>query len=180
MHTHTNNNLGTGTPRRGLLARTGLAAGTGMLAVVLILAGCGSTTKSVSTAAAPPASAPASTAPANTNTPTEAPMIPCARCNFDGSPATQTTTPTNIFAGPPATTPAPTVPPTTAAAPPTTTPAPGASGETLSQQEAVKSAQSYLQSGHFSHDGLVHQLESPYGEGFTHAQAVYGVSTTGV
>ena len=32
------------------------------------------------------------------------------------------------------------------------------------------------ESGHFSRAGLIHQLESPYGEHFTHAQAVYGVS----
>ena len=28
----------------------------------------------------------------------------------------------------------------------------------------------------FSRAGLIHQLESPYGDKFTHAQAVYGVS----
>jgi Host cell surface-exposed lipoprotein len=43
--------------------------------------------------------------------------------------------------------------------------------------EAVQAAKSYLGgSGHFSRAGLIHQLESPYGEHFTHAQAVYGVS----
>jgi Host cell surface-exposed lipoprotein len=42
--------------------------------------------------------------------------------------------------------------------------------------EAVEAAKSYLRSGHFSRRGLIDQLESPYGEHFTHAQAVYGVS----
>ena len=32
----------------------------------------------------------------------------------------------------------------------------------------------------FSRQGLIDQLESPYGEGFTHAQAVYGVNQTGL
>jgi hypothetical protein len=42
--------------------------------------------------------------------------------------------------------------------------------------EAVEAAKSYLRSGHFSRRSLIEQLESPYGENFTHAQAVYGVS----
>jgi hypothetical protein len=42
--------------------------------------------------------------------------------------------------------------------------------------EAVQAARSYLSTEHFSRTGLIQQLESPYGEHFTHAQAVYGVS----
>ena len=41
--------------------------------------------------------------------------------------------------------------------------------------EAAESAQMYLDSGSFSRDGLLRQLESKAGEGFTHAQAVYGM-----
>jgi subtilisin family serine protease len=47
-------------------------------------------------------------------------------------------------------------------------------------EEAVKSAQSYLSSQSFSRKGLIKQLESSYGEGFTHAQAVYGVDHAGL
>ncbi len=32
----------------------------------------------------------------------------------------------------------------------------------------------------FSRDGLIEQLESEFGAGFTHAQAVYGVNQTGL
>jgi hypothetical protein len=51
-----------------------------------------------------------------------------------------------------------------------------AQASTFGQREALEAAKSYLRSGHFSQAGLIHQLESPYGEHFTHAQAVYGVS----
>jgi hypothetical protein len=51
-----------------------------------------------------------------------------------------------------------------------------AQASTASHREALEAAQSYLRSGHFSKAGLIEQLESPYGENFTHAQAVYGVS----
>jgi host cell surface-exposed lipoprotein len=46
--------------------------------------------------------------------------------------------------------------------------------------EAVKSAKSYLDTQSFSRKGLIRQLESSYGEGFTHAQAVYGVKQAGL
>ena len=42
-------------------------------------------------------------------------------------------------------------------------------------EQAAKSAQSYLDTSAFSRQGLIEQLESEYGAGFTHAQAVYGV-----
>ena len=51
-----------------------------------------------------------------------------------------------------------------------------AQASTLGQRQALGAAKEYLQSGSFSRAGLIHQLESPYGEHFTHAQAVYGVS----
>ena len=46
----------------------------------------------------------------------------------------------------------------------------------LGQREALEAAKSYLRSGHFSRAGLIHQLQSPYGEDFSHAEAVWGVS----
>ena len=67
---------------------------------------------------------------------------------------------------------------------PTPTPAPQTynqntspvSNETISQQNAVKKAKSYLDYSAFSHDGLVAQLE--YGQ-FSHADAVYGADNSG-
>lgn len=47
-------------------------------------------------------------------------------------------------------------------------------------EQAVLSAKSYLSMQHFSRKGLIHQLESAYGEQFTHAQAVYGVTKAGL
>lgn len=43
-------------------------------------------------------------------------------------------------------------------------------------EQAYKSAKSYLEFQSFSLDGLIEQLESEYGEGFTHEQAVYGAN----
>jgi len=49
---------------------------------------------------------------------------------------------------------------------------------TVAQEQAIESAESYLQMGGLSRVGLIEQLESPYGEQFTHAQAVYGDTVT--
>ena len=46
---------------------------------------------------------------------------------------------------------------------------------TKGQQEAVESAESYLESGHFSRKGLIEQLSSEYGEGFSKADAKFAV-----
>ena len=46
--------------------------------------------------------------------------------------------------------------------------------------EAAQAAQSYLEFKAFSRQGLIEQLTSEYGEGFTREQAEYGVSTTGL
>ena len=54
------------------------------------------------------------------------------------------------------------------------------SAETAGQENARRSAESYLEYSAFSRQGLIEQLSSEYGEGFTHAQAVYGVSQTGL
>jgi hypothetical protein len=47
---------------------------------------------------------------------------------------------------------------------------------TMGQREALDAAKSYLRSGHFSRAGLIDQLESPYGEDFSHSEAVWGVN----
>lgn len=68
---------------------------------------------------------------------------------------------------------------TTTSAPPTTPPttADPYAGETLSQKNARKSAARYLEFAGFSRLGLIDQLESEYGEGFSHQDAVYGVDS---
>ena len=48
------------------------------------------------------------------------------------------------------------------------------------QKQAAKFAKNYLEMSAFSRKGLIEQLESEHGEGFTHAQAVYGVNQTGL
>jgi Host cell surface-exposed lipoprotein len=47
-------------------------------------------------------------------------------------------------------------------------------------EQAYKSAKSYLEMSGFSRDGLIQQLESDAGEGFTHSQAVYGDTKVGL
>jgi hypothetical protein len=48
-------------------------------------------------------------------------------------------------------------------------------------EQAVKSARNYLSTGSgFSRAGLIQQLSSSYGEGFTHAQAVYAANKVGL
>src|SRR5436305_11655545 len=51
-----------------------------------------------------------------------------------------------------------------------------AQASTIGQREALGAAKSYLSSGHFSRAGLIDQLESPYGEDFSHSDAVWGVN----
>jgi hypothetical protein len=51
-----------------------------------------------------------------------------------------------------------------------------AQASTIGQREALEAAKSYLGSGHFSRAGLIDQLESPYGEDFSHSDAVWGVN----
>ena len=48
--------------------------------------------------------------------------------------------------------------------------------QTIGQREALEAAKSYLSSGHFSQAGLIDQLDSPYGEDFSHPDAVWGVN----
>jgi hypothetical protein len=48
------------------------------------------------------------------------------------------------------------------------------------KEHAYKSAKNYLAMSGFSRKGLIEQLESDAGEGFTHSQAVYGVHKAGL
>lgn len=70
--------------------------------------------------------------------------------------------------------------PTTSTIPPTTTTtAPPAPAETAVQSNARRSAEDYLSGGGgFSRIGLIKQLSSSYGEGFSLADATYGVDAT--
>jgi Host cell surface-exposed lipoprotein len=49
-------------------------------------------------------------------------------------------------------------------------------GSTIGQRQALESAKSYLSDGGFSRAGLIQQLTSKYGEGFSHADAVWAVN----
>jgi hypothetical protein len=88
---------------------------------------------------------------------------------------------------PPATS-APAAPATNAPAPATSQPAtsepatsaPAApAGPTVSQQQALESAKSYLDLGGFSKAKLIDQLSSPYGEKFSEADAKWAVAHCG-
>ena len=72
--------------------------------------------------------------------------------------------------------PARTPAPKTSAPTPTLTPASPTSNQTISQNNAIQKAKSYLSYTAFSHDGLVAQLEY---EQFSHADAVYGADNSG-
>ena len=108
------------------------------------------------------------TPPAAASTSTPAPAAPAP----SSTPAPEETTPE---ATPEATTPAPAPKATTPA--PKPKPAPVTPDFTASQEQAIGTAEDYLRSGHFSRSGLIEQLEF---EGFTHAQATYGVNHAGL
>jgi hypothetical protein len=85
----------------------------------------------------------------------------CGAASGSTPPANSTPAPTTA-----APTPAPT------AAPPTT------SGLTPSQQNAVQAAQNYLSEGNgFSQAGLIAQLDSPDGDGYSVADATFAVDS---
>jgi hypothetical protein len=50
------------------------------------------------------------------------------------------------------------------------------SGETSGQSNARESAEQYLQTGAFSRAGLIKQLSSQYGEGYSKADAIYAAN----
>jgi len=60
--------------------------------------------------------------------------------------------------------------------PPTPPPPPPKPEETAGQQNARRSAEDYLESQGFSRKGLIKQLSSQYGEGYTKAEAIYAVN----
>jgi predicted 3-demethylubiquinone-9 3-methyltransferase (glyoxalase superfamily) len=47
-------------------------------------------------------------------------------------------------------------------------------------EQAAKAAKNYLSISGYSRKGLIEQLESDAGDGFTHSQAVYGVNKAGL
>jgi hypothetical protein len=51
---------------------------------------------------------------------------------------------------------------------------------TVAQENAIESAQSYLDMSGFSRAGLIHQLTSKAGDGFTPKQATYAVNKVGL
>jgi Host cell surface-exposed lipoprotein len=53
---------------------------------------------------------------------------------------------------------------------------PARSGETAGQENARRSAESYLEFSAFSRKGLIQQLSSEYGEEFSKADAIYAVN----
>ena len=113
---------------------------------------------------------------------TNASQVGSVSTTTTNSPATSDTIAPTTTTDPPTTTAAPTttttsVPPTTA--PPTT--APAAPSLTLSQQNAIESAQEYLNMGNgFSRAGLIQQLSSAAGDGYPLADATYAVDSLNV
>lgn len=162
----------------------GLGAFVALIVGVSVAAGGGSSTNSASKAADTGSftgSAPTTTVPRATHAP--ATRRPAAtRPVATRPPATHTVPATHR---PVATKPAPThtAPAThapTTHAPATHAPAPTHAAPpkpalTTSQEQAIESAESYLQMGGFSRAGLIDQLTSQYGEGFSEADAVYAV-----
>jgi hypothetical protein len=53
---------------------------------------------------------------------------------------------------------------------------PAKSGETAGQENARRSAENYLETMAFSRKGLIRQLSSEYGEGYSKADAIYAVN----
>jgi hypothetical protein len=75
---------------------------------------------------------------------------------------------------------APAAPATTAPAAPATSAPAAPAGPTASQQQALDAAQNYLSDGQgFSRAGLIQQLTSQYGNGFSQADATWAVDNSG-
>jgi hypothetical protein len=95
----------------------------------------------------------------------------CSSSSKTSGGSTETTAKPNVTAAPRAA-----AAPTTLAPKPTTPPRPA---ETAGQANARKSAEQYLSEGNgFSRAGLIQQLSSSAGEGFSLADATYGVDAT--
>ena len=99
-----------------------------------------------------------------------------AKPTTTAAPAT-TAKPTTT--APPATTAKPTTtpPPTTAPPPPKTAPPPTQPALSVSEQQAVRAAQSYLDYSGFSRQGLIDQLSSEYGDQFNVRDATAAVDS---
>ena len=107
----------------------------------------------------------------NNKTTSTVPRVPATAAAPTAAPQPTRPQPTE-----PTTTPKPTAPPTTQAPKPTAPPAPV---ETASQANARRSAEQYLSLGNgFSRAGLIAQLSSSAGEGYSLADATYGVDAT--
>jgi hypothetical protein len=158
-----------------------------LVALLIVIGAIGSATGKPRQAGNVSAAATSST-PTPTATPSRAPTH---HATSTGTVPTRATTapaaPATTAPAAPATT-APAAPATTApAAPATTAPAASATsapaapaGPTVSQQQALDSAQSYLALGSgFSRQGLIHQLDSPYGGKFSVADATWAADHSG-
>ncbi len=95
------------------------------------------------------------------------PAVTAPTATAPSSPTTKAPSPTTAAPS--------TTPPTTA---PPTTPAPTTPSLTPSQQNAIAAAKQYLSLGSgFSQAGLIGQLDSPDGSGFSVADATFAVSS---
>lgn len=98
-------------------------------------------------------------------------MTLLAGCGSVASPSSSGTTAGTTLTGPPST--ANITPPVTAATAPASPPQ-----YTASQQQAITAAENYLTDGQgFSQAGLISQLTSSYGNGFSTADATFAVDT---
>ena len=133
-----------------------------LTALIIVIAGVASASGKAKQA--DNASAVATTTPTRTATPSQAPT---RHATSTGTVSTRATT-------------APAAPATTAPAAPATSAPAAPAGPTVSQQQALDSAQSYLALGSgFSRQGLIDQLDSPYGGKFSVADATWAADHAG-
>ena len=149
-----------------------------LTALIIVIAGVASASGKAKQA--DNASAVATTTPTRTATPSQAPT---RHATSTGTVSTRATTapaaPATTAPAAPATT-APAAPATTAPAAPATSAPAAPAGPTVSQQQALDSAQSYLALGSgFSRQGLIDQLDSPYGGKFSVADATWAADHAG-
>ena len=133
-----------------------------LTALIIVIAGVASASGKAKQA--DNASAVATTTPTRTATPSQAPT---RHATSTGTVSTRATT-------------APAAPATTAPAAPATSAPAAPAGPTVSQQQALDSAQSYLALGSgFSRQGRIDQLDSPYGGKFSVADATWAADHAG-
>ncbi|WP_202948796.1 Ltp family lipoprotein [Candidatus Microthrix parvicella] len=133
----------------------------------------GAATSEAQTTAKPTTTAPPATTAKPTTTAAPATTAKPTTTAAPASTAKPTTT------APPATTAKPTTtpPPTTAPPPPKTAPPPTQPALSVSEQQAVRAAQSYLDYSGFSRQGLIDQLSSEYGDQFNVRDATAAVDS---